>query len=123
MNPTTDPTLRSFVPVAADSHFPIQNLPYGVFTRGAGAPRVGVAIGDRVLDLTLLEECGLYPEVPTPASERIFAGGTLNAFLALGREAWTTIRTGISLLLRADKPTLRDDPALCRRSCWCLSPR
>jgi fumarylacetoacetase len=42
-----DPKLRSFVPVAPDSHFPIQNLPYGVFTTPANyTPRIGVAIGD-----------------------------------------------------------------------------
>jgi fumarylacetoacetase len=47
-----DPKLRSFIDVAPDSHFPIQNLPYGVFSAKDGlAPRVGVAIGDYVLDL------------------------------------------------------------------------
>src|SRR4051812_40292447 len=64
MNPTNDPALRSFVPVAPESHFPIQNLPYGVFRRGPGPARVGVAIGDAVLDLTLLEQCGLLPRTP-----------------------------------------------------------
>ena len=47
-----DPTLRSFIPVDPASDFPIQNLPYGVFSTKDGlAPRVGVAIGDYVLDL------------------------------------------------------------------------
>ena len=47
-----DPKLRSFIDVAPDSHFPIQNLPYGVFSAKDGlAPRVGVAIGYYVLDL------------------------------------------------------------------------
>ena len=59
MNPS-DPKLKSFVAVARDSHFPIQNLPYGVFTTPANyAPRVGVAIGDLVLDLSVLEQAGL----------------------------------------------------------------
>jgi fumarylacetoacetase len=54
-----DPKLRSFVPVPPDSHFPIQNLPYGVFTTPANyTPRVGVAIGDLVLDLSVLEQAG-----------------------------------------------------------------
>ena len=52
-----DPNLRSFIPVAPDSDFPIQNLPYGVFSAKDGlAPRVGVAIGDYVLDLWELEQ-------------------------------------------------------------------
>ena len=59
----TDPNLKSFVPVEPDSHFPIQNLPYGVFRRqsdGAAARgRIGVAIGDQVVDLTALEARGL----------------------------------------------------------------
>ena len=54
-----DPKLRSFIPVAPTSDFPIQNLPYGVFSAKDGlAPRVGVAIGDYVLDLwQLAQDC------------------------------------------------------------------
>ena len=54
-----DPKLRSFIDVAPDSHFPIQNLPYGVFSAKDGlAPRIGVAIGDYVLDLwQLAQDC------------------------------------------------------------------
>ncbi len=112
MNVTTDPTIRSFVAVAADSHFPIQNLPYGAFTRrGGGGPHVGVAIGDRVLDLTVLEERGLL-RVPGTDGRPVFAAGTLNAFLALGKDAWMSTRAAISRLLRADEPTLRDDAGL-----------
>jgi fumarylacetoacetase len=54
LNETHDPTRRSFVASAnaADSEFPIQNLPFGVFGPAAGLPaRVGVAIGDQVLDV------------------------------------------------------------------------
>ena len=41
-----DPTLRSFIDISPTSDFPIQNLPYGVFSTAAlPAPRVGVAIG------------------------------------------------------------------------------
>ena len=54
-----DPKLRSFISVDPASDFPIQNLPYGVFsTRDGLAPRVGVAIGDYVLDLwQLAQDC------------------------------------------------------------------
>ena len=52
-----DPSLRSFINVDPTSDFPIQNLPYGVFSAKDGlAPRVGVAIGDYVLDLWELEQ-------------------------------------------------------------------
>ena len=44
-----DPKLRSFISVDPTSDFPIQNLPYGVFSAHGLAPRVGVAIGDYIL--------------------------------------------------------------------------
>ncbi|MEW6742505.1 MAG: fumarylacetoacetase [Planctomycetota bacterium] len=112
---TTDPRLTSFVPVGPRSHFPIQNLPYGVFRPCAGGePRVGVRIGDQVLDLALLSEAGLmeFPELP----RQIFASDSLNRFLALGRPAWTAARSRISTLLRAENPRLRDDRELRARA-------
>jgi hypothetical protein len=54
--------LRSFIEVHPESHFPLQNLPYGIFhPRAKGAPpRVGVAIGEYVLDLAALAEATLF---------------------------------------------------------------
>ena len=117
MQNTTSPALRSFVPVSADSHFPIQNLPYGVFrNRSGGNSRIGTAIGDMVLDLSLVEERGLLDvpalSVPGPSGERVFDAPTLNSFLARGRTAWREVRARISQLLRHDNPTLRDDVEL-----------
>jgi fumarylacetoacetase len=114
MDPTNEPALRSFVPVAPESHFPIQNLPYGVFRRPGEQPRPGAAIGDFVLDLALLEAQGLL-DVPSLRGRRVFAAPTLNAFMALGRTVWDEARARISRLLRADEPTLRDNAALRER--------
>jgi fumarylacetoacetase len=106
-----DPKLRSFVDIAADSHFSIQNLPFGVFsTRADPLPRVGVAIGDHVLDLALLEEAGLLSVAP--AGERVFNRATLNAFIAIGRAAWSRTRMRVSELLRHDNASLRDNATL-----------
>ena len=56
---TNDPTLKSFIPTPPESHFPIQNLPFGIFSTAAdAAPRVGVAIGDQILDLAAVAEAG-----------------------------------------------------------------
>ena len=76
----------SWVPAAADTPYDVTNLPYGVFTRGDEDARVGVRIGDFVLDLA-----------PLAASEmldgaHVFESGSLNAFLALGRPAWSSVR-------------------------------
>ena len=108
-----DPKLRSFIAVDSSSDFPIQNLPYGVFSAKDGlAPRVGVAIGNYVLDLWgLAQDCRI--DVVEPA---VFAAPTLNPFMALGPKVWTSTRARISELLREDHPELRDNQELRRRA-------
>ncbi|HVS38430.1 MAG TPA: fumarylacetoacetase [Gemmataceae bacterium] len=102
----------SFILVSPESHFPIQNLPYGVFRRrDGGGAHSGVAIGDFVLDLTVLEDKGFF-DGPMLGNRRPFGAGRLNAFLSLGKDAWTEARSTISRLLRADEARLRDDAAL-----------
>ncbi|TCZ63269.1 fumarylacetoacetase [Roseicella aquatilis] len=110
-----DPTLGSWVD-AANGHpdFPIQNLPLGVFSppKGAdnGAPRVGVAIGDSILDLTAI--AGLFTGEAARAVEA--AGeGRLNGLFALGAGPRRALRARLSELLAegsAEQATL--EPAL-----------
>src|SRR5207248_604673 len=103
-NRTTDPALRSFLPVLPESHFPIQNLPYGVLAEDAGAAeKIGVAIGDRVLDLTALDEFGLLNGLDAEVRNAL-RQDRLNRFAALGRPAWQQARAAISRLLSADEP-------------------
>ncbi|HEX8679361.1 MAG TPA: fumarylacetoacetate hydrolase family protein, partial [Chthoniobacterales bacterium] len=102
--------LRSFIDVAPESHFPLENLPFGVFKPGDGAARVGVAIGDQILDLSVLEEQGKFGEM------RVFSQDSLNSFLSLGRPAWRAVRETLQRLLSADNPDLRDDAALRERA-------
>ena len=103
--------LRSFIDVAPDSHFPIQNLPFGIFKPATGAARVGVAIGELVLDLSILEELDHF-RFPEFQDGRVFSESSLNAFLALGRPAWRKAREVIQHLLSAETATLRDDAGL-----------
>src|SRR5262249_49801356 len=108
--------LRSFVPVPTGSHFPIQNLPFGIFRpRAGGNPRAGVAIGEQVVDLAALERNGLL-SVPSPTgrAEPLFNRPSLNAFMACGRPVWNEVRERLSLLLRDSETRLRDDAALHR---------
>lgn len=72
--------------------FPLNNLPYGVFSDGA-APRCGVAIGDRILDLAACEARGLIDAGGT------FAAAQLNDFMALGRAKWDEVRAALTALL------------------------
>lgn len=93
--PMTDQPLRSWVAAAneADSHFPIQNLPYGVFSIANEAPRCGVAIGDMILDLAECEARGLLE------AEGAFAEPALNSLIAQGRAKWEEIRARLTSLL------------------------
>lgn len=100
LDETHDPARRSWVESAnaRDSGFPIQNLPYGVFSTAGSGKRVGVAIGDMILDLTALEEAGKLP-CTTPAN--LFHRGILNPLMAQPQVVWTTLRAAIANLLDA----------------------
>jgi fumarylacetoacetase len=75
----------SWLALDASAPFGITELPYGVFSRAGEPPRIGVAVGDRVLDLARMwQAAGRDPAV--------FTEPTLNAFLAEGRAYWTRTR-------------------------------
>lgn len=103
LNATHDATRRSWVETAnaPDTDFPIQNLPFGVFRVGGGAPRGGAAIGDRILDLAAVLEAGLLSG-PAEAAARAAAGPALNPLMALGNGAASALRTALSDLLDAE---------------------
>ncbi len=103
--------LRSFIEVAPESPFSLQNLPYGIFQPNDGQARAGVALGELVVDLAALEEAGHFRAAQL-GDRPIFASDSLNAFLALGRPVWRQIREILQHLLAADTSTLRDDGAL-----------
>ncbi|WP_027000225.1 fumarylacetoacetase [Eisenibacter elegans] len=107
-----DPSLRSWVAVAPESDFPIQNLPFGIFSPpGGAAPRAGVAIGNQVLDLSVLVEYGLMESLNLP-DPSVFHEYVLNDFIALGKPYWQAVRARLSELLREDHPELRDNAVL-----------
>ncbi len=91
-------TARSWVISAnrPDGHFPMQNLPYGVFSLPGQAARCGVAIGDFVLDLAVLEQVGL---LTVGRDGPVFSNDALNDFMALGQQAWHRVRAQLTTLL------------------------
>jgi fumarylacetoacetase len=96
--------LRSWVDTAnADSDFPVQNLPFGVFRRRGSSeePRVGVAIGDQILDLPRCRRTKQLEGVAAPVNEAL-AAPALNALMALGPRAMSELRSRVSKLLRSD---------------------
>ncbi|MEX3316526.1 fumarylacetoacetase [Sulfitobacter sp. PS-8MA] len=83
---------------SADTDFPLNNLPYGVFSTNRLEARCGVAIGDQILDLAALEEDGLI----TLAEEPVFDVPYWNDVMELGPEAWAALRARLIELLSAD---------------------
>jgi fumarylacetoacetase len=92
LDSTHDASLRSSV-TSANGHpdFPIQNLPLGVFAPKGGTKRIGVAIGDAILNLAALKAAGLV--------EQDVAGETLNGLFAQGARPRRALRARLSALL------------------------
>lgn len=91
------PLMKSWVEAAnsADCPFPLNNLPYGVFSTGGDAPRCGVAIGDQILDMKATEEAGLI----SVAGGVVFGGASWNTFMARGQNAWAALRARLTAVL------------------------
>jgi fumarylacetoacetase len=106
VNETHDPDLRSWVESANQpgADFPIQNLPFGVFHRALTPepPRVGVAIGDRILDLRLCHRAGLFDGELAQVGEACLAS-SLNRLMSMGPASWSALRRRVSELLRDDR--------------------
>src|SRR5690349_10773368 len=96
---THAPARRSWV-ASANQHadFPIQNLPFGIFSPPGGKPRGGVAIGDEIFDLAAALEMGLF-DGPAAKAAQAAAGSTLNPLFALGSEARIALRRRVGELL------------------------
>lgn len=110
LNETHDPTLESWLSSAnaAEADFPIQNLPFGVFSDAGSSSqdpgRIGVAIGDRVVDLAALRDAGLLRgEADVAAS--FAADPTLNRLMDAEPTVLSALRLALSRLLRRDSET------------------
>ena len=101
--------MKSFIAYSEDCHFPIQNLPYGIFSSSDNPkPRGGVAIGDLVLDLSALEADGLI-------ASNYFSQPNLNLFMGAGKEIWSSVRKQIQVLLDEGNSSLKDNSELRER--------
>ena len=79
-----------------DAPFPLNNLPYGVFSVGGGDLRCGTAIGDQIFDLKAAEAAGLI------ATQGTFEGENWNAFMAQGKDSWAALRARLVAVLAKD---------------------
>ena len=104
LNETHDPDLTSWVSGAndADTDFPVQNLPFGVYTDPvSGAGKVGIAIGDMILDVTAARAKGVIGGAADDAAGAC-AGDKLNELMAMGGRHWSALRAAVSRALRSD---------------------
>lgn len=107
--------MKSFIQYDKDTHFPIQNIPFGV-AEIKGERRIVTAIGDYVLDLKLLEEEGFFLKTLLKGN-RVFLSKYLNDFMACGKAVWSDVRSRIQNILDAENPELRDNELL-RKRCF-----
>ncbi len=102
-----DPSLKSWIEVNPNCDFPIQNLPFGIFKTQSSSARVGVAIGDQVLDLAVLNKLGYFNNLKI--GEAVFVNNFLNDLIALGKPTCSALRQRISDLLNETNAELRDN--------------
>lgn len=106
--------LRSFITGADSSCFPLENLPYGVFSHASfSGDHIGTAIGDHALDLTVLEEHGL---LTIGQKNPLFAEKTLNHFASQGRDIGKKLRQRLQSLLSIDNTALQQNTALLKKA-------
>ncbi|EEB15545.1 Fumarylacetoacetase, putative [Pediculus humanus corporis] len=97
----------SFVPYDENCDFPLENLPYGIFsTNEDPKPRIGVAIGNEVLDVKAVSH--LF-EGQLREKKHVFSEETLNSFMEQGKTFWKETRKTLQMLLSAGNPTLQGE--------------
>lgn len=109
MSDSPIPTLSSWVEVPKNSDFSIYNLPFGIFKNKKLSPRIGIAIGDKIVDLSVLDQEGFFANMFLP--EGIFLKDSLNDLIALGKVQTKKIRERVQSLLSSENEELRDHSA------------
>jgi fumarylacetoacetase len=91
-----DPSRKSWIPVSADSDFPIQNIPFGVFLTRDDVITIGTRIGNHAIDLGALHQLGYFRDIPL--TDDIFLQDSLNDFISDGKKTWRLVRNRIAEL-------------------------
>ncbi len=102
-----NPALTSWVDVPAHSDFPIQNLPFGIFKTAQSSERVGVRIGDSVLDLCAIFDLGLFANLGFERSD--FEASVLNPMMEKGKLGIRALRNRIAELLEVSSTVLKEN--------------
>jgi fumarylacetoacetase len=102
-----NPDRKSWLTVTKDSHFPIQNIPFGVFLTKEDIITIGTRIGNYAIDLGALHQLGYFEGIPL--TEDIFMQDTLNDFISDGRITWRLVRNRIASIFDETNPKLKEN--------------
>ncbi len=100
--------LKSWFSIPADSDFSIYNLPFGIFSTQRRTPRVGMAVGDHILDLKTATHLGLFDGLEV--AEEVMAQPSLNVFIRLGKVATSAVRLRVQAALCDENSVLKANP-------------
>lgn len=106
MNYIISPSRKSWLAVAADSDFPLQNIPFGVFETSDGVVTCGTRIGDFAIDLAALHQLGYFNHIDLP--DDVFLQDALNGFILLGKDIHRQVRATLADLFDANNNTLQN---------------
>lgn len=102
--------MSSWIEIASDSDFSLDNIPFGIGSVNDGSPRGATRIGDFAIDLNALQKAGLFSGINLP--DDIFSQSTLNEFIGLGKPVTTSVRARIQELLASENGEFRDNEQL-----------
>jgi fumarylacetoacetase len=103
-------TLKSWVNIPENSDFSIYNLPFGIFSTSTSRPRVGIAIGQQIVDLAAATELALFKDIPVPVET--VNNNFLNDFIALGKAKTNAVRLRVQQWLCEEDSPLKQHPRL-----------
>ncbi len=103
---TNNPNKKTWLKVAENSDFPIQNIPFGVFSTSDDIVTIGTRIGDYAIDLGALHRLGYFDGISF--KEDVFSQDTLNKFISEGKTTWRAVRNRISEIFDKENHSLQD---------------
>jgi fumarylacetoacetase len=106
--------MNTWLTISPDSDFSIHNLPFGIFSKDGGNKRIGVAIGEFVIDLKIANSIGIFSNMMI--DQEIFANNFLNDFIALGKPITNEVRLRLQQELMDDSSRLKDSAAIIPRN-------
>lgn len=110
-NIANDPNRKSWLEVAENTDFPIQNIPFGVFLTKDDVITIGTRIGDYAIDMGALQQLNYFEGIEL--TDDMFMQDTLNDFISDGKKTWRLVRNRLVDIFDSNNPKLRDNKKHC----------